>query len=108
MIQRERFEAYQKNVHLGRILARLFGTAGTQLAQLEEVLELAIFQTAYNPHEVRKHMERAQRVAQKGREARLQDARVLSKVAQYDASEEPNEATFRNALRLPGVKNPWT
>lgn len=110
MIQRERFEEYQKHLFLGRILAMVFGVDSVQMSRAEELLELAIFQTAYDPREVRKQMEIARTVAQQEREERLRDARLLAKVASYSEEDEDEGDAFRvvlNKTRLDGVENPW-
>lgn len=113
MIQRERFEEYQKHLYLGRTFTLLFGSEmsdTSQMARAEELLELAIFQTAYDPREVRRQMERAQALASAKREERLRDARLLAKVASYSESEENDADAFKVALsktRFDGVKDPW-
>jgi hypothetical protein len=101
MVQRERFEEYQKHLYLGRVLMSLFGNETTntqQIARAEELLELAIFQTAYDPREIRKQMEIVNAAAQAEREKRLRDARLLAKVASYDASNDDSTDAFRNVL----------
>jgi hypothetical protein len=114
MIQRERFEEYQKHLYLGRTMAFLFGGEMTnvpQMARAEELLELAIFQTAYDPREIRKQMEIANAVAMAEREERLRDARLLAKVASYDEPDENEADAFRAVLsktRLSGVEDPWS
>lgn len=110
MIQRERFEEYQKHIYLGRVLATIFGANGAQMARIEEMLELAIFQTAYDPQEIRRQMETARDVARREREERMRDARLLAKTASYSADEEDKSGTFRSALgkkRFVGVEDPW-
>lgn len=101
MVQRERFETYQKQVYLGRMLILLMGsdTANVpQIARAEELLELAIFQTAYDPREIRKQMEIVNTTMREEREKRLKDARLLAKVASYDQADETSEDVFRNAI----------
>lgn len=81
-----------------------------RMARAEELLELAIFQTAYDPREIRKQMEIARAVALAEREARLRDARLLAKVASYDEPDENDGDAFRAVLsktRLSGVEDPW-
>lgn len=110
MVQRERFEEYQKHIYLGRILAAAFGVTGPSVARAEELLELAIFQTAYDPQEIRHQMEVARDHARQEREERLRDARLLAKVASYSAPDENDEGAFRAALtktRFGGVEDPW-
>jgi len=89
----------------------IFGLETPKLRQAEEVLELAIFQTAFDPEEIRRQMERAKAVAKKEQDERLRDARLLAKVASYSASEAKDEAdAFKVALnktRLSGLEDPW-
>lgn len=114
MIQRERFEEYQKHLYLGRTLALVLGGEMTNVPQMtraEELLELAIFQTAYDPREVRRQMEIARDVAMAEREERLRDARLLAKVASYGEPDENEADAFRAVLsktRLAGVEDPWS
>lgn len=101
MVQRERFETYQKQLYLGRMLILLMGSDTTnvpQIARAEELLELAIFQTAYDPREIRKQMEIVNATMREERGKRLRDARLLAKVANYDQSDETSEVSFRNAI----------
>lgn len=110
MVQRERFEEYHKQLYLGRVLATIFSANGAQMARLEEMLELAIFQTAYDPVEIRRQMEAAREIARREREERMRDARLLAKVASYSAPDENKSNQFRSALgrkRVAGVENPW-
>lgn len=101
MVQRERFETYQKQVYLGRMLILLMGSATAnvpQIARAEELLELAIFQTAYDPREIRRQMEIVNATMKEEREKRLRDARLLAKVASYDQADETSEDVFRNVI----------
>jgi hypothetical protein len=110
MVQRERFEEYQKHLYLGRVLATIFGATGAQMARMEEMLELAIFQTAYDPQAIRHQMEVAREVARREREERMRDARLLAKVASYSEQDEDKSEAFRSALgkkRVSGVEDPW-
>lgn len=102
MVQRERFEEYQKQLYLGRMLILLMGSDTTnvpQIARAEELLELAIFQTAYDPREIRRQMEIVNTTMREEREKRLRDARLLAKVASYDQENEDETRVFRNTLK---------
>lgn len=111
IIQRERFEEYTKTAHAGRILASLFSLRPEALRYMEELLELAIFQTAYDPVAVREQLQRAQFAARTHRDARERDARLMRQVASYSEDVE-DEKTFTQAdLRhnrvVPVTRNPW-
>ncbi len=113
MIQRERFEEYQKHIYLGRTLMLLLGSDVKhvpQLARAEELLELAIFQTAYDLTSIRQQMETARNAAMAARNERLRDAELLAKVASYGEPDETEADAFKVVLsktRLHGVENPW-
>lgn len=83
VVQRERFEEFQKTVHLSRVLGLLWGADPKALRRAEEALELAIYQTAWDPEAVRRHLQAAREVADKQREERLRDARLMDRVASY-------------------------
>ena len=114
VIQRERFEEFQKTAHLGRLLTILMGGSPQGLQRAEEELELAIYQTAWNPGHVRDRIHRAQQVADAQREERLRDARLLDKVASYgvDDAERPGGVSFPAANtkrpKLPGAPVAWS
>ena len=81
-----------------------------RMARAEELLELAIFQTAYDPRAIRRQMEIARSIALEEREERLRDARLLAKVASYDEPDENEGDAFRVVLsktRLSGLEDPW-
>lgn len=83
VIQRERFEEFQKTVHLSRVLGLLWGADPKALRRAEEALELAIYQTAWDPDAVRRHLEESRDAADRQREERLRDARLMDRVASY-------------------------
>lgn len=111
MVQRERFEEFQKTRFLGQILAAAFGLNNAQYARLEHLLDLSIFHTAYNPSKIQEQMELALLQERKEREKRQKDALLLKKVASYDKNEtEDTSEAFKTALdtrHLRGIKNPW-
>jgi len=83
VIQRERFEEFQKATYLGRVLGVLWGADPARIRRAEEALEFAIYQTAWDPEAVRSHLLQARAVADKQREERLRDARLMDRVASY-------------------------
>jgi hypothetical protein len=110
-IQRERYKEFQQHTFLGRILASIFGMDTRQLARAEEALELAVFQTAYDPTQIRESMQRVQAAMRLEREEKLRDARIMSRVASYtepddEAGEFPTGGVTQT--RFSGVKKPWT
>lgn len=115
VVQRERFETYHRSVYLGRVIAAFFGLNMNKLAQLEQLLDLAIFQTAFNPREIQRQMEAAHEAAQGAREARLRDARLLERTARYsdiDVRRSVEEEKLMESMytqgATKGVSDPWT
>ena len=111
MIQRERFEEFQKATYLGRVLGLLWGADPDRLRRAEETLEFAIYQTAWDPEAVRSHLQEARAVANKQREERLRDARLMDRVASYsddfdDDVSFPAANTERD--QRVGVADAWT
>jgi hypothetical protein len=98
-------------VFLGRLLAVAFGVDPKILARAEETLELAIFQTAYDPRAIRKQMEQAREVARGERTERLRDARMLENVSRFSEYDDTSSVdAFKVDLRrtkLTGVEDPW-
>jgi hypothetical protein len=74
----------------------MFGSSSRMLERLEDNLELAIFQTAWDPREIQQQMTRLQRTLRQEREARLADARLMAKVESYTVhdEDEDDELTF--------------
>lgn len=117
VVLRERFEEYHKTVFLGKVLGAIFGIDSRVLRSLEESLELAVYQTAYDPEEIRMYMEKARAQAAEERERRLRDARLLAQVASYseDADAKDSDSVFLNTLSYTratppaaaGPTDPW-
>ena len=96
--------------HVGRVIAAGLHVRAEQVTYLEELLELAVFQTAYSPDEIRNQLQRARKIADAQREEREHDARLMRKVASYSEPDEDGaEFTLATIKRnkLTGVKNPW-
>jgi len=98
-------------VFLGRIIAMALGVEPRALARAEETLELAIFQTAYDPRAIAKQMRRAQEVAFAERAERIRDARMLENVSRLSEADEASSVdAFKVDLKrtkLNGVEDPW-
>jgi len=120
MVQRERYETYQKSIFMGRIMAMSFGVAPMQLARVEEMLELAIFHTAYDPRQIQAQMEQAHARILEERNARLRDARLLRNVAKLSEDDQSQDSeTFKTAFKkdtkieanarmmTAGITQPW-
>jgi hypothetical protein len=110
VIQRERFEEFQKTAYLGRVLGLLWGADPEALRRAEEVLEFAIYQTAWDPEHIRRHLENARRVAHQQREERLRDAHLLDRVASYSADDDDDlsfPAADRRQPKRAGVTDVW-
>lgn len=110
MIQRERFEEFQKTAYLGRVLGLLWGAEPDALRRAEEVLEFAIYQTAWDPEHIRHHLENARRVAQQQREERLRDAHLLDRVASYSDNDDDDlsfPAADRRQAKRAGMTDVW-
>lgn len=107
VVQRERFEDYQKHMFLGTIMAGIFGINQQVFTKARELLELAIFQTAYDPQAIRAHMQQAKDMAQREEQRRLRDARLLARTARYSEDEtvDANEK-FRGAVLKHGRRRP--
>ena len=110
VIQRERFEEFQKAAYLGRVLGLLWGADPQALRRAEEALEFAIYQTAWDPEHVRQHLENARSVAHQQREERLRDAHLLDRVARY-SDDDGDDLSFPAANtkhpKLAGVTDAW-
>jgi len=110
-IQRERYKDFQQHVFLGRIFAQAFGVDERQLARAEEALELAVFQTAYDPVQIGESMRRVQTALRLEREEQLQDARMMARVASYTVEDDAEGAAFPTdsvaSRRSEGVQKPW-
>lgn len=80
------------------------------LARAEETLELAVFQTAYDPTQIKENMERVQRALHVAREARLRDARLMARVASYTEPDDDDVEfpTGNRPVKFQGVTKPWT
>jgi len=95
---------------LGRILAAGLQINNRALAQAEEELNLAIFQTAYDPKRVQAQIVQARRVALAHETARRRDAQLLAKVASYSVQDHDEEEAFplpARPTKIPGVSSPW-
>lgn len=112
-IQRERFSDFHRSVYLGRVLGLLLGATPEGLQRAEESLEFAVFQTAFDPEQMRQRLEEAQRLAAVQREERLRDARLMDRVASYSADDEDgtdldfSSVEARQARRQQGITNAW-
>ncbi|MAG64680.1 MAG: hypothetical protein CMK74_02230 [Pseudomonadales bacterium] len=97
------------------MLAAIFGMESKTLAHLEHLLDLSIFQTAFDPREIQRQIESVRDAAIAAREVRMRDARLLEKVAGYseenlsDAAEEESlmESEYTDGV-TPGSRDPWT
>jgi hypothetical protein len=120
MVQRERYETYQKSIFMGRIMAMSFGVAPSQLARAEEMLELAIFHTAYDPRQIQAQMEQAHARILEERNMRLRDARLLQSVARLSEDDRSQDSeTFKTSFKkdtkieanikamTTGITQPW-
>jgi hypothetical protein len=114
-IQRERFESFQKTTFLGHILAKGLGVDSAIVDRLEEALELAIFQTAWDPREIEQQMAQMQARLRQEREARLADARLMAKVDSYTVYDDDEDAEdadlFESAVgrrQFKGTASPWS
>jgi hypothetical protein len=112
-VQRERFETFQKTTFLGQILAMGLGVDTRLVGRLEEALELAIFQTAWDPREIKQQMANLQNALRREREARLADARLMAKVDSYtvyDEDDEEDASMFEASVgrkQFQGAADPW-
>lgn len=76
-------------------------------------MEFAIYQTAWDPEQLRRHLESARQVARKQREERLRDARLMDRVSRYSDSDddEENDLSFSAGggprPRMAGVTSAW-
>ena len=84
--------------------------------RLMEALELAIFQTAWDPREIQQQMSQLQSTLQRERDARLADARLMAKVDSYTVYDEDEEdqkdaEVFESLVgrekRFKGASSPW-
>jgi hypothetical protein len=110
VIQRERFEEFQKAAYLGRVLGLLWGADPEQLRRAEEMLEFAIYQTAWDPEVVRSHLQEARTVAHRQREERLRDARLMDRVASYSDdldNDLPLPSADSRRDRRAGITDVW-
>lgn len=112
MIQRERFEEFEKFAFIGRMVGIALHVPAKTMAHLEDVLSLAVFQTAYDPGEIQHQLQETRERIAKEREARMREAKLLAKVASYseDVEDEAQEAFKRHlqgTTRFHGVTNPW-
>jgi hypothetical protein len=111
VVQRERFEEFQKATYLGRVLGILWGADPASIRRAEETLEFAIYQTAYDPETVRKRLQTAREVAHRQREERLRDAHLMDRVASYSDDLDDDDLSFPAANtprdRRVGVTDVW-
>lgn len=111
MVNRERYEEFHKTVHVARVLGLALGLSADRLQIAEETLELAIFQTAYDPEAIRARMQRAAEALRRTRELRLRDARIMDSVASMSREDRTQDASLKAPTALPktvkGVASPW-
>lgn len=110
VVQRERFEEFQKAAYLGRVLGLLWGAEPQAIRRAEEALEFAIYQTAWDPEHIRHHLESARKVAHQQREERLRDARLLDRVASYSVDDDDDlsfPAADSKRFKRQGVAKVW-
>lgn len=112
MVQRERYEEFEKFAFIGRMLGSALHVPAKVMAHLEDVMSLAIFQTAYDPSEIQRQLQETRERITKEREVRLREAKLLAKVASYseDTEDEAQEAFKRHlqgTSRFGGVTDPW-
>jgi len=105
VVQRERFETFQKNAHLGRVIAMAFGIPREDLMRLEDMLDLAVYQTAYDPEAIQRRLAEARRAAKEFRTERESTAATLARTASYtEPLEAPPPTRF---IKRKGVPEPW-
>lgn len=112
MVQRERYEEFEKFAFIGRMIGVALHVPDKVAAHLEDLLSLAIFQTAYDPGEIQRQLQETRERIEKEREVRLREAKLLAKVASYseDVEDEAQEAFKRHlqgTTRFHGVRDPW-
>jgi hypothetical protein len=110
VIQRERFEEFHKTAHLGRIFGLLWGADPADIRRAEESLEFAVYQTAWDPERLRQHLATAREVAERQREERLRDARIMDRVASYSVADDDDlsfPAARTKRPKLAGVTDAW-
>lgn len=112
MIERERYEEFEKFAFIGRIISSAMQLNARVLARFEELLSLAVFQTAYDPQQIQQQIQQTRERMEREREARLREAKLLAKVASYseDIEDEAQEAFQRHikgTSRFQGVTSPW-
>lgn len=92
------------------MLGLLWGAEPQALRRAEEALEFAIYQTAWDPEHIRRHLENARKVAHQQREERLRDARLLDRVASYSVDDDDDlsfSAADTKRPKLAGVTDVW-
>ena len=117
VIERERYAEFHKTVHTARLVGLLMGSSPSALREAEDMLELAIFQTAFNPEAIRKRIKDARTVANKFRNERHRDSDIMAKVASYTVKDPQDEAASKDSA-FPTVRklktiaemvqDPWT
>lgn len=114
MVNRERYEEFHKTVHVARVVGLALGFPSERIYAAEEALELAIFQTAYDPNAIRRRMQKAASVAKQQREKRLRDARLMDSVASMsrEDGEDQDNLLHTPSAAVPsreakGVQAPW-
>lgn len=91
LIQRERFEEFQKASHTARLLGILLGADVEALAHAEENLEFAVYQTAWNPTILREKLRESHLVIAKQRQEREADEALLRSAANMSNPKPPTQ-----------------
>lgn len=93
------------------MFSQALGMDPRQLARAEEALELAIFQTAYDPAQIHENMQQVQHAIRAAKDERLRDARIMARVASYTEEDDDDGDAFPTKgvknTRFQGVKKPW-
>ena len=98
LIQRERFEEFQKASHTARLLGILLGADAEALAHAEENLEFAVYQTAWNPTILREKLRESHLAIAKQRQEREADEALLRSAANMSnpKPQNPNATAGRD------------
>jgi len=111
VVERERFTEFNKTLFLGRVLGIIFGADPKLLARAEALLELSVFQTAFDPKAIQYEIESAEAVMAEEYAGRRRDADLLARVDSYTEEDEETPAdAFKVDLqrtKLSGIDDPW-
>lgn len=93
------------------MLGIIFGADPKLLARAEALLELSVFQTAFDPKAIQHEIETAEAVVAEEYAGRRRDADMLARVDSYTEEDEDAQAdAFKVDLtrtKLSGIDNPW-